>query len=116
MSLKIESIPRSDAKLLAALQAYMKKERNDENFAFFFDKGNNEALYTKYVKRGAQKEINLPAKTKGPLDALAAVKNWNGMTPGMKLAKDNIRALINSDIMPRFERSKEYADYKTQKK
>jgi hypothetical protein len=110
MALKVEAI--KDAKVLAALQKFMTKERNVENFAFYFDKGNNEALYTKYVKSGAAKEVNLPAKIKNPLDALASLKNWNGMTPGIKAAKDEIKALINSDVMPRFERSPEYAPFK----
>jgi hypothetical protein len=34
------------------------------------------------------------------------------MTKGMKAAKDEIRDLINSDVMPPFERSPEYAPFK----
>lgn len=108
MAIKLESIPKTDAKMLAALLIFMKKEHNDENYLFYFDKGNNEAVYKKYIDPRAAKQVNLPSAVQQPLEALAAMKNWNGMTPGIKAAKASILKLINSDVMPRFEKSAEY--------
>lgn len=116
MPLKMESISKSDPKLLAALLAFMKREHNDENYLFYFDKGNNEAVYKKYIAKAAPKQVNLPAPITNPLTALAAVKNWNGMTLGIKAAKASILKLVNSDAMPRFEKSAEYAAYLKTKK
>ena len=111
MPLKIDTIPKSDTKLLAALLNFMKREHNEENYLFFFDKGNNEAIYKKYIIASAPKQVNLPSAITRPLEALAAVKNWNGMTPGIKAAKASIAKLVNGDAMPRFDRSPEYAAY-----
>ena len=111
MPLKLDTIPKSDTKLLAALLNFMKREHNEENYLFFFDKGNNEAIYKKYIIASAPKQVNLPSAITRPLEALAAVKNWNGMTPGIKSAKASIAKLVNGDAMPRFERSPEYAAY-----
>ena len=104
MSIKVDEV-KGDPKKLAALIKFMQGERNDENIMFYLDKGNPEAVYTKYIKPGAAKEVNLPARVADPLKALASVKNWKAMEPGIKLAKENIKALINSDVMPRFEKS-----------
>ena len=116
MALKLETIPKTDAKLLAALLTFMKKEHNDENYLFYFDKGNNEAVYKKYIQESAARQVNLPASITGPLAALASVKNWNGMTPGIKAAKDSIARLVNNDVMGRFEKSPEYKAYLAAKK
>jgi hypothetical protein len=104
MPIKLDQV-KGDSKKLAALIKFMQGEHNDENIMFVCDKGNPEALYLKYIKRGTAKEVNLPAAVSNPLHALASVKNWKGMEPGIKVAKENIVKLINSDIMPRFEKS-----------
>jgi hypothetical protein len=104
MPIKLDEI-KGDAKKLAALMKFMVSEHNDENFMFYFDKGNAEAVFKKYISKAAPKQVNLPAAVTNPLEALASVKNWKGMEPGIKLAKENIKKLINSDVMPRFEKS-----------
>jgi hypothetical protein len=115
MAIKLETT-KTDAKLQAAVLKFMQGEHNDENFLFYFDKGNNEALYKKYIQKSAAKQVNLPTTVTNPLDALASIKNWNGMTPGIAAAKTAILRLVNNDAMPRFEKSPEYAAYLAAKK
>ena len=107
MPVKMDQI-KGDAKKLAALFTFMKKEHNDENFSFYFDKGNSEALYAKYIAKNAAKQVNLPGNIMQGLHGMASLKNWKAMDAGMKAAKENILKMVNADVMPRFERSPEW--------
>jgi len=107
MGIKMDQVKGNPKKLMALL-TFMKKEHNEENFMFYFDKGNAEAVYKKYISKAAAQQVNLPANITGPMEALASVKNWKGMEPGIKAAKESVLKMVNNDVMPRFERSAEW--------
>jgi hypothetical protein len=91
-----------NAYLLAELRKAAKKEHNDENYGFYFDKSNNQTVYTKWISPKSSTQVNLPASIQKELDALAAAKKWSGMSAGIKKARDEIARLINNDMIARF--------------
>ena len=58
-TLNIDDITISNPPLVAAFQKYTTRVHASENFSFWFDKGNNEGKYAKYIKHGAPKELTL---------------------------------------------------------
>ena len=107
MPIKMDQV-KGNPKKLAALLTFMKKEHNEENFMFYFDKGNAEGVFKKYISKSAAQQVNLPANITNPLEAMASIKNWKAMDPGIKLAKESVLKMVNNDVMPRFERSPEW--------
>lgn len=104
---------KKNAKLAAALLMYMKKEHNDENFMFYFDKGNPEAIYKKYIAKGAKQEVNLPSKVSGPCYKLGDAADWDNKAWSKLLtdAKSEINGLCIRDVIPRFYKSTEYENF-----
>lgn len=97
---KIETV--KNAYLLAELRKAAKKEHNDENYGFYFDKSNNQTLYTKWISSKSATQVNLPNDIQKTLDTNAAAKKWSAMSGDMKKARDNIARLINNDMITRF--------------
>jgi hypothetical protein len=97
---KIETI--KNAYLLAELRKAAKREHNDENYGFYFDKSNNQTLYTKWISSKSSTQVNLPSPIQKELDDLAAAKKWSNMAAGIKKAREAIGKLINSDMIVRF--------------
>jgi len=95
---------KGDAKLLAAAIAFAKKERNDENIMFFFDKGNAEAVYPKYISPSASTQVNLPAALTDAMKGLADKKDWkNSAWPKLlEASKKEIDKLWIRDCKKRF--------------
>lgn len=91
-----------NAYLLAELRKAAVKEYSTENFDFFFDKSNNQTLYTKWISPKSTTQVNLPNAIQKELDRLAAAKQWSGMSTMMKQARENIAKLINNDTIARF--------------
>ena len=101
---------KSDSKLLAAAIMFAKKEHTDENILFFYDKGNAEAIYPKYIDAKSKSQVNLPSNLFQAMGKLAAAKDWkNGAWDGLlKLAKTDIERMWNGDVARRFMVSPEY--------
>jgi len=91
------------------VQAYMKKDSSWESFAFYFSTENNQTKYLKYIEPGAPQEVNLHRTTRKNLVTLAKSQNWDGMTAGLKVAKEEVAATINRDILARFRHTPEYS-------
>lgn len=102
---------RKNAKLCASLMAFMKKERNSENFSFYFDKGNAEALYTKYISPRSNTQVNLKSTTQRGCDALEGKWDDRGWRALIEKAKEEIHSMVKMDVLPRFYKSDEYETY-----
>jgi hypothetical protein len=103
MSLTTPSIKTvKNAYMLVELRKAAAKEYSTENFDFFFDKSNNQVLYTKWISKKSPTQVNLPANIQKELDGLAAAKEWSKMSSPLKAARDNIANLFNRDTVARF--------------
>lgn len=109
MAIKLSEL-KADPKLLAAALIFAKKEHNDENILFFYDKGNAEGIYPKYIDAKAKSQVNLTSKLFEAMGKLASAKDWkNGLWDGLlKLAKAEIEKMWNGDVAKRFVASSEY--------
>ena len=109
---------RKNAKLSAALLEHMKKEFNDENFFFYFDKGNPEGLFNKYIKKGSKYEVNLPSKLNKAWHLLAEKGDWKHKEwpKVVKESKTDIHKLVAKDILPRFYKGEAYGNYMKKEK
>ena len=87
--------------LLQQIKAAAKKEYNDENFDFYFDKINNQALYAKYISEASPRQVNLPNSMRKPLDDLAAAKKWSAMNAGIKVARGEAAKLLDGETLRR---------------
>jgi hypothetical protein len=101
---------KADPKLLMAALTFAKKDRSDENISFFYDKGNAEGVWAKYIDPKAAKQVNLSSKVFAPMQKLAIAGDfgnsaWAGL---IKLAKAEIESMWNADVKKRFEASAEY--------
>lgn len=101
---------KKNPKLLAAAIEHAKSERNDENLLFWFDKGNAEALWRKYIRPGSPKQVNLSWEVVEPMQALADAKDFSddAWKPHLVEARKAIQALWDADMAPRFKRSLPY--------
>jgi hypothetical protein len=87
-----------------------------ENFSFWFDKGNNEAKYLKYIKHGAQKELTLDnSALVKEFNDLAAKGKYNDMNPQFVKARTEVKNML-AGRMTDFDKSKEHKDYLAVKK
>ena len=91
--------------LLSWLESEAEESRTGENLEFYQDKSNNQVLYTKYIKVGADKQVNISAAMRAPLDNMAAQKKWSNMNAGMKAAKEEVRRLIQTNTVDGFTRT-----------
>jgi hypothetical protein len=111
----LEDIKNTDAALVAAYQKYTTRTHQSESFSFWFDKGNNEAKYLKYIKKGSPKEINIPDAQVKLFDALAAQHKWNDMNHLMEEARTEVHGMLQPRLTE-FLKSQEYKDYLAIKK
>jgi hypothetical protein len=111
MTVSLASL-KKNPKLLAAALAHAKKEHNEENLLFWFDKGNAEALWSKYIRPGSPKQVNLPATVVAPMKVLADAKNFkdDAWKEHIAEAKEEIEKLWNGDMAPRFKSSEAYEE------
>ena len=114
MTLKLSEVGKNAA-LNAKLQQFMVASHTDENWSFFWDKGNNEARYLKFIKPGAPKEVNIDSALRGRLNDLATQKKWGDMTADMQKAREAVEDLVDMDVMPRFEVSPVYKSFVAQR-
>lgn len=102
---------KKNPKLCAALMEYMKRTQCDENFFFYFDKGNAEALYEKYLSHDAKMQVNLPAPLDRRVQALKddfTHRDWDKL---LKDCRKSIKELVESDTLPAFYQSREFEKY-----
>jgi hypothetical protein len=111
----LDDIKTTDPALVAAYQKFTTRVHMAESFSFWFDKGNNEAKYEKYIKKGAPKEVNLAHTLVEKFDALAAKKDYNAMNPLFVEARGEVKGMLDPR-MPEFLNSPEYDAYVLVKK
>ncbi len=114
MSQKLAEVGKNPA-LNALLLAFMQTTHCDKNWSFFWDKGNNEALYLKFIKTGSPKEINIDSKLRKQFEEHALKKDFVGMTDLVKKAKEVIEDQVDLDTMPKFEASQMYKSFVARK-
>ena len=102
---------QKDAKAFALLKTYMVAQHNNENYDFLVSRDSNDKLYAKFVSAKSGTQVNLKGPTQTGLDKLATEKKFKDMNTLMAAAKSEITTMINMDVLPRFEVSKEYKDY-----
>lgn len=99
---------KKNAKLMAALLKFAKKEYNDENILFYFDKGNMAAVHPKYVAVGAKRSINISSRTRKTLQENFDQKDESKWKKNIDTAKTEVGRLINTDILARFYKTEDY--------
>ncbi|MEM0984219.1 MAG: hypothetical protein AAGI17_09745, partial [Planctomycetota bacterium] len=102
---------KSEAALIAALLKYTKRTLCDENLLFYFAKGDPLAIYDRYVDMKSKSPINIGSGTRRKCEAARASNDKTVMKKALTPARNEIRTLITSDIMPKFIKSREYAAY-----
>lgn len=106
---------KKDRTLFGMLLKFSIKEQTDENILFYFDKGNMDGIYKKYIKPGSPKEINIDSPLRTQLTAAVAAKD----EPAFKAAQQKARGVIGSlsdQIITRFMGSPEYKFYAAREK
>lgn len=102
-----------DPNLLMAAMSFAEKEFNAENIMFYFDKGNAQVQYQKYISSNADSQVNLPASFYEAMSKLAHANDWSNPAWSKLLAgaKENVARMWRADVKNRFLKSKEYMDY-----
>jgi len=112
----VDDIKSTDAALVAAFAKFTTRIHAGENFSFWFDKGNNEGKYAKYIKHGAPKELTLDnSALVKQFNDLAATGHYNDMNHQFELAREEVRKMLQGR-MHEFEGSAEYKGYLAVKK
>jgi len=96
--------------LFGMLLKFSIKEQTDENILFYFDKGNMDGIYKKYIKPGSPKEINIDSSLRDQLTNAVTAKD----EAAFKAAQQKARAVIGAlsdQIITRFKGSPEYKFY-----
>jgi hypothetical protein len=103
-----------DPKALEAMLKFTKKDMSSEQVLFLIDKGNNEAIYKKFISAKSQTQVNLNGELQKGLDALANAKpfsKYKDMGTLLQKARDFVRDAFDRDVMNRFEKSEDYKAY-----
>jgi hypothetical protein len=100
-----------DPKLRELLRAHMVNEHNDECFDFIFSTASNQRLYNEFVSEKSLRMVNLSHLTRDPLEALAARGKWQDMTGAFNAARSEVTAMVEKDVLPRFQDSPLCAKY-----
>jgi hypothetical protein len=112
----LDDITTSDPALVAAFGKFTTRVHASENFSFWFDKGNNEGKYAKYIKHGAPKELTLDnSALVKEFNTLAAAGKYNDMNPQFVKARAEVQNML-AGRMNEFSNSKEHDDYVLVKK
>jgi hypothetical protein len=93
--------------LLQLIKDTAKREYSAENYDFYFSKLGNQQLYNTFISNASPRQVNLPNKTRKPLDDLAAKKQWSSMSAGIKQARADIASLLENDTLARMARTEE---------
>ena len=114
--MNIDDITISNPPLVAAFQKYTVRVHASENFSFWFDKGNNEGKYAKYIKHGAPKELTLDNYgLVKEFNTLAAQGKYSDMGPQFIRARAEVKGMLDGRMRD-FESSAEYKAYLAVKK
>jgi len=97
-----------DPNLLMAAMSFAQKEFNAENIMFYFDKGNAQVQYQKYISSNANSQVNLPASFYEAMSKLAQANDWSNPAWSKLLAgaKENVARMWRADVKNRFLKSK----------
>lgn len=102
---------KANAKVMAAALEHAKKSHTSESLMFYFDKGNPEAVYRKFLDPKGPSTVNVDSEMTAAAKKLADAKDW-GNSAWPKLiakAKKEVGSLYWTDVWPRFQKTPEYA-------
>lgn len=99
---------KKDPKKMAALFTFAKREKVEDLLLFLFDSSKPEILYTKYLAPKAKNEINLSAALMKEIRGLGDDPKNPLFTKLISLAKLDVAKLTTTQIIPKFQKSKEY--------
>lgn len=109
---------KADAKMMGYYLKYAKRRLMLNEVMFYFDKGNAQALFPKYIDPKSGTAANIDGEVIGAAQKLAKAGDWsNAAWPKLIAAgKNTVKAALNPDLGSGFARSDEYKDYlKTEK-
>jgi hypothetical protein len=110
-SLKMQTFAHNQ-RALPFLKKFMTEQNALRSYNFYFDAGGNRDVYRKYIADGAAQQVQLRSDVKAKLDELARVRNWGAMGPDLDRARASNQSTINNDILPQFEQSPYYEQFK----
>jgi hypothetical protein len=95
---------KSDPKLFAAFFAHSKKSLCSENLLFYFDKGNAQGVYPKYLDKKSATQVNVDATLLNAAQKLGEAGNWNdpAFPKVIEKAKKAVGEMIMADTWPKF--------------
>ena len=85
-----------------------------ENWSFLVSKvTDNKSVYETFIKAGSKQEVNIDSILRGKMDVLAKAGKWTDPTwPALiKLAKTEVKNLVNADTMRKYIVSDDYKAY-----
>jgi hypothetical protein len=100
-------------KLMAAYMAYAKRRLMLNEVMFYFDKGNAQGVYPKYLDLKSNTQVNVNSTVTDVTEKLAKAGDWaNAAWPKViAVAKAQVKATIDPDIQTGFAKSDEYKNY-----
>jgi hypothetical protein len=99
---------KKDPKKMAAFFTFAKREKAEDLLLFLFDASKPEVLYAKYLAPKAKNEINLSAALMKEIRGLGDDPKNPLFTKLISLAKLDVAKLTTSQLIPKFQKSKEY--------
>ena len=107
---------KKDPKQMAALLGFARRLHIQESILFYFDKGNEQALYSKYISESSASQVNIPSKVLTACSALAKTGDWGKMKPLLALAKAEVLKMLLAEPLKTggtFYKSPEYKTWQT---
>lgn len=109
---------KADATMMGYYLKYAKRRLLLNEVLFYFDKGNAQAIFPKYIDPKSSTAANIDSEVISAAQKLAQAGDWsNAAWPKLIAAgKNTVKAALNPDLTSGFGKSDEYKDYlKTQK-
>jgi hypothetical protein len=101
---------KADAKVWAAYLAFTKRNFTQNEALFYFDNGNAQGVYAKYIDPKSAKQANLTGRVTNPAKELADADDFNNpkWKAIIKAGKDEVADNLIDALKNDFPRSPEY--------
>jgi hypothetical protein len=108
---------KKDSKMMAAYLKYATSRHTLNEVMFYFDKGNAQGIYPKYLDEKSSSAVNVDANTTKPAKLLADRNDWGNAAWAaiIRNGKTEVAQALNGDIGI-FLASKDFLDYAKKEK